>query len=93
MLIQHFEEDGKGAFFIKNDGDFLAEMTYYLDSPQRMVIDHTQVDDSLQGKNIGISLVEKGVEYARANQFKIVPQCPYVKKVFERDHQYDDVWR
>jgi predicted GNAT family acetyltransferase len=91
MLIQQREHNGRGAFYIKENGAFLAEMTYYFPAQGIMLIDHTEVDDSLQGKNIGNQLVHHGVEYARSKHMKIVPECPFVKDIFEKTHEYDDV--
>jgi predicted GNAT family acetyltransferase len=36
-------------------------------------------------------LVEYAVNYARENNFKITPICPYVKIVIERNKEYHDL--
>jgi len=93
MNIQQEEQDGQGSFYIEDKGNRLAEMTYYLEEPDVMVIDHTEVDDALRGRNVGGELVDMGAEYARTKHLKIVPLCPFVKGIFEKTGSYNDVWK
>ena len=90
MQIQNDEHGAKGAFFIERDGEWIAEMTYKK-SGDRMTIDHTEVDKSLQGKGVGKDLVEAGVEFARKNNLKIVAECPFAKKVIDETPEFQDV--
>jgi predicted GNAT family acetyltransferase len=90
MLIQHKEDGNEGVFYIEQNGEELAEMTYTLENG-KMVIDHTEVDESLRGKNIGHQLVEHGVEYAREQHLKVLPVCEYAKSVIERTKNFRDV--
>lgn len=91
MKIQNEEHGKKGAFFIEQDGEWIAEMTYQKSGAGEITIDHTEVDDSLKGKGVGKELVEAGVKFARANNLKIVPQCPFVKKIIDETPDYQDV--
>ena len=91
MLIQHQHKDNKGMFFIEEEGNVLAEMTYASPSPDRMIIEHTGVDDDLKGQNIGFSLVQQAVEYARTHHFKIVPVCSFAKAIFDKKPDFRDV--
>jgi predicted GNAT family acetyltransferase len=91
MQIQHRDSDTKGVFFIEQNGLRVGEMTYVHAGPGKIIIDHTEVDPSQGGKGIGKKLVLAGVEYARKNNLKIVPVCPYAKKVLEGAEEYADV--
>lgn len=84
MHIQQKQNGTKGAFFIEENGRLLAEMTYTMSSPELMIIDHTEVDDELRGKNVGYQLVLAAVDHARAGSIKIIPLCPFAKSVFDR---------
>ena len=44
---------------------------------RKMIIEHTEVSDELRGQNVGYQLVHTAVEYARANNIKIIPLCPF----------------
>ena len=91
MNIQHEEHKNKGAFYIEQDGDWVAELSYTREGTRKIVIDHTEVDESLQGKGVGEDLVEEAVKFARENNLLIKPTCPFVKKVLESSEDYEDV--
>ena len=90
MQIQRDEHGRKGAFYIDENGEWVAELTY-LKSNGTMIIDHTEVDEKLRGEGVGQDLVRAAVEYARENDLKIRPVCPYTKKVIERTPEFQDV--
>ncbi|MFT3680578.1 MAG: GNAT family N-acetyltransferase [Ferruginibacter sp.] len=84
MEIQQKQNGSKGSFFIQEGDQTLAEMTYTMAGDSIMIIDHTEVSDALGGKGVGLKLVNKGVDYARANGLKIIPLCPFAKSVFDK---------
>lgn len=91
MEIQHLEKNNKGLFFIREDGKRLAEMTYSRASESMIIIDHTEVSETLKGKGVGLQLVMEAVKYARENQQKILPLCPFAKSVFDKKPETHDV--
>jgi predicted GNAT family acetyltransferase len=88
--LKHEKAGHKGAFVWMQDGKRLAEMTYTV-AGSRVIIDHTQVDDSLRGKGIGAKLVGAAVDWARQDNVKLMPLCPYAKSVFDKTPDYSDV--
>jgi uncharacterized protein len=91
MLIRNKQIKGKGMFFVEMDGNILAEMVYSMPSPSKMIIEHTEVSEELTGKNVGNQLVHTAVEYARTNNIKIIPLCPFASSVFKKKSEYADV--
>jgi len=91
MNIERIEHGSKGAFIIKRDNERLAEMTYSKAGDNLIIIDHTEVSDALRGKGVGIKLVTAAVEYARKNQIKILPLCPFAKSVFDKTPEFNDI--
>jgi uncharacterized protein len=91
MQIQNVVRGQEGAFYIQQDEDILAEMTYKLNGEKTMVIDHTEVDESLRGKNVGYELVRHAVEFARSEGLKIIPVCEFAKSVLEKEEEFKDV--
>lgn len=91
MLIQHKKINNKGLFFVERDGNILAEMTYTMSSPDKMIIEHTEVSDELRGQNVGYQLVHTAVDYARKHNIKIIPLCPFANSVFKKKTEYQDV--
>jgi predicted GNAT family acetyltransferase len=91
MLIQHKQIGGKGMFYIGHDGAILAELVYTMPSPDKMIVEHTEVDDELRGKNVGHELVNTAVDYARKHGIKIIPLCPFAKSIFDKNPEFADV--
>jgi predicted GNAT family acetyltransferase len=89
-VIRHERAGHKGAFVWEQDGKRLAEMTYSV-AGSRVIIDHTRVDELLRGKSAGARLVQAAVEWARAENVKLLPLCPFAKSVFDRMPAYADV--
>jgi len=78
-------------FYVGQDGAILAELVYSMSSPEKMVIEHTEVDEVLKGKNVGFALVSTAVEYARDHHIKIIPLCPFAKSVIDKRPEFQDV--
>lgn len=91
MDIQRDEHGRKGAFYIEEEGEWIAELTYVKSDNGTILIDHTEVDEKLRGQNVGRDLVGAAVAYARDNGFKIKLDCPYAKKVIESTPEFQDV--
>lgn len=91
MQIQQKQNGNKGLFFVGEEDNKLAEMTYTLPAAGKMIIDHTEVSDELRGKNIGYQLVYAAVNYARNNNIKIIPLCPFANSVFKKKPEFHDV--
>lgn len=91
MEIKQAESGSKGAFYVEVDGKRVAEMTYSKAGTGRIIIDHTEVSEVLKGKGAGKQLVTAAVDYARKNNLKILPLCPFARSVFERTREFDDV--
>ena len=89
--IQHQEQDAKGAFYVENGGQRLAEMTYSRTNATMIIVDHTEVDSSLSGQGVGRELLGALVQWARATGTKVVPLCPFAKAQFDKDVAIRDV--
>ena len=85
-------EDGEtgGRYLVRLDGEE-AEMTYSRAGPSRIIIDHTGVPDGMRGLKVGLAMVQRAVEDARAEGFKIIPLCPFAKATLEKHPEWQDV--
>ena len=89
--IKKTEEDKKG-YFAALDGDKEAgRMSYTFAGESRMILDHTEVNDDYRGQNIGKRILMEVVRFARENNFKIIPLCPFAKSVFDKKEEIRDV--
>lgn len=91
MIIHHKQEEGKGYFYVQIDGEVKAQMVYRQPSDDIIVIEHTEVNDEIRGKNVGYQMVNASVTFARNHFLKIVPECPFVCSVFKKKKDYADV--
>ena len=91
MEIRHDEDGGKGVFYVEQEGQRPAEMTYVMSGESLMIIDHTEVASIFKGRGVGRQLVLAGVQFAREQKFKIVPLCPFANAEFSKHPEYSDV--
>lgn len=77
MNIQHADNGLKGKFYITQNDQELTEMTYVWVGTEKIIIDHTSVDDALRGQGAGRQLVAQAVEFTRLKHIKIIPLCPF----------------
>ena len=87
----HEEAASKGAFYIDKAGQRVAEMTYSRTNATMIIIDHTDVDDSLRGEGVGRQLLNALVDWARSTGTKVLPLCPFAKSQFDKDPAIRDV--
>mgnify|MGYP002336294545 CR=1 FL=1 len=90
MVIQH-KQGQHGMFYMENDGEMQAEMTYFMKGSDTMIIEHTEVSVELRGQNVGFKLVHAAVDFARHHQIKIIPACPFARSVFDKKPDWKDV--
>lgn len=91
MEIQHQFDGRKGSFFVEEGARRFAEMVYVMAGPKKMIIEHTEVDESLKGQGIGVKLLEALVEYVRKEGIKVLPLCPFAKATFRKREDLQDV--
>lgn len=83
--------DKNGAFHIDVDGKQEAMMTFVYAGSDKIIIDHTEVNPGNEGKGFGKKMLMKAVEFARAENLKIIPLCPFAKSVFDKVPEISDV--
>ena len=88
--IKHRHSDTRGIFYLNLDGEKVGELTYSFDNPI-MTIDHTGVDVEHEGKGYASQLLDEAVTYARQNELKINPLCPFAEVKFDRNAEYQKV--
>lgn len=89
--IQQQETESRGGFVFLHEGRRLAEMTYSRTNASLIVIDHTEVDESLKGQGVGRQLLDALVAWARETHTKVIALCPFAKAQFDKDPSIRDV--
>ena len=65
-------------------------LTYVLRG-ETIVFTHTVVPPELEGRGIGSRIVAAGLDHAREQGLKVVPQCSFVRGYIERHPEYADL--
>jgi uncharacterized protein len=56
------------------------------------VLVHTEVKPELEGQGIGAELVRSALDYARRQNLRVVPRCPFAAAYIQRHWQeYGDL--
>jgi uncharacterized protein len=86
------EDNGtRGRYLIRLAPGYEAEMTFRKGADGTLTIDHTGVPPEYEGQGIAARLVNKAIEDARAEGFKITPVCSYVVAQFRRHPEWADL--
>ena len=90
-VITHFDQGARGEYHAEIKGmSQIGRLTYRKDGDV-IVADHTLVPPEIGGRGVAARLVEALVADARANGWKIVPQCSYVEAAFRRHPEWTDL--
>ncbi len=85
MNFIHEDNNEKGSFFLKENGEKVAKIEYDKISESKINVHHTWTDESQRGKGIAGKLVKTLAEWAVKNDLEIEAECPYAAKVLERN--------
>jgi predicted GNAT family acetyltransferase len=91
MIIEQINEIKKGYFRASDNEIEAGRMTYTWAGTGKFIIDHTEVNDAFAGQSVGKKLVMEAVQYARLNNLKILPLCPFAKSVFDKTEEIQDL--
>jgi predicted GNAT family acetyltransferase len=81
MTVQH--DPAGSRFFVRfDDGD--AQLIYAPFSDDILELQHTEVPPSAEGRGVADALVRAALQYARAQQMRVIATCPYVQAWLRR---------
>ena len=89
MPLQISHDPASGRFSTQLEGHG-AELIYRrLDG--RLLIDHTGVPEAIGGRGVAGELVRAALDYARAENLRVVPLCSYSAEYVRRHPGYADL--
>jgi predicted GNAT family acetyltransferase len=77
------------AFEMDIDGDIA--FIGYMEEGNTIILTHTEVPETLEGKGIGSVLVTKTLNHIESEGKKIVPQCPFVASYIKRHPEWERI--
>lgn len=85
-------DNNRGSFFIEQDGRQVAELEFEV-KDNLLNAYHTGVRPELEGQGIAGRLFNEMVNYARENEYQVIPSCSYILAKFRRrPDDYSDIW-
>ncbi len=91
MQIVQKNYGDNGAFYLLGNEGMDGQIDYTAVTDGVIAITHTEVNPEYRNEGYAQKLVDAVVDYARKNNLKIIPICPYAKAVMNRDPGYNDV--
>lgn len=79
-----------GTYEYVQNGERLAEITWQVREGV-MHMDHTYVSGTLRGQGVAKKLLDRAVQYAKEQNYKMKAHCSYVVAAFEKSDAYNDV--
>jgi predicted GNAT family acetyltransferase len=89
--VKQIKDEAKGRFAAMDEDKQAGAIFYTSGGESKIILDHTEVDDAYRGQSIGKKILMNIVEFARKNNIKIIPLCPYAKSVFDKTESIRDV--
>jgi predicted GNAT family acetyltransferase len=84
------DNPGESRYELLLDEHMVGEILYRL-APGRVVLLHTEVLPSVEGKGLGARLVAGALDDIRARGLHVVPFCPFVRSYVRRHPDYADL--
>lgn len=71
-------------------GELLCLLQYRL-AGGKMIIFHTEVPPQIRNRGLAERMTRSALDYARSENLKIEPRCPYTVAFLRRHHDYSDL--
>lgn len=91
IRILHETTSEGGRFRLDRNGSDLGYLRYSGPQDGVITLEHTEVDDSLRGQGRARQLLDTAIEWVRKNELRIISDCGYATKQFDRDESIRDV--
>ena len=91
VTITRHESKGHGEYHAHVAGSEHIGRLTWVQRGEARVAEHTLVPPEIGGRGVAARLVEALIADARAQHFKIVPQCSYVEAAFARHPEWAEL--
>jgi predicted GNAT family acetyltransferase len=81
------DEPQAHRYVIVADGD-VAGYTQYRTRPGLVAFVHTEIDQRMEGRGLGGTLISAALADARAKGLAVLPYCPFVNAYIKRHPEY-----
>lgn len=86
MKIHHQSNGQNGEFFVlDNNGEKIAELSYFYEDEKTVNANYTYVSESLRGQGVADKLYQALIAFIREKELILHPTCSYIARKWERD--------
>jgi len=78
----------KNNRFIKTVDGQECELEYLIQDEGFINFFHTYVPEELRGQGLAMEIIKKGLDFAVAQKYKIIPSCSAVRMFIQRHPEY-----
>jgi len=89
MKPEVIHEEENERFIIYSEGK--ESYIDYRISKNEIDLYHTFTDPSLRGKGLAAHVVRAAFEYAKENNFKVIPTCSYARTFLTKNDEYKEL--
>ena len=72
-------------------GNQLAGFANYRTEPDRIIVTHTEIDPTFEGRGFGNRLAAATLDDLRRRHLAVTPQCPFMAKYIDEHPDYADL--
>lgn len=83
-----FHNNESDSQFVVHTQGAQGMIEYEKQAPKHLDLYHTEVDPELEGKGVARVLVQRALEFCKANEFKVTPTCTYVAAYIKRHPEF-----
>jgi predicted GNAT family acetyltransferase len=88
--IKILDAPAQGRYLLTLGGEAGGFLAYRRDG-DRLIVDHTEVDERFEGRGLGGSLARHVLDDARARGLRVVPRCRFFAGYLERHPEDQDL--
>lgn len=93
VITLEMQDKRHGRYVARIEGvEGEGEITITRRGPHLISADHTGVPETMTGQGVAPKLLAFMLEDARANDFKIIPLCPYVRAQYARHPEWSGLF-
>ena len=56
-----------------------------------IILPHTVVPEAFEGRGVGSALAKAALGYARSNDLKVIPTCPFISSYVQKHPEWHDI--
>ena len=89
-MVAEVKIDEKGKRFFTTVDGYEAYLEYLLKG-NNIIFTHTYTPVELRGKGLAGQVVRFAFDYAKKQNLKVIPLCPYITTFLKKNEQYNEL--